>query len=72
VECESESDTSNNSGEWNRIRIIQTEPAQHSGKSRNQRTAESSHIGHCTHTAGSANAKVQNHTMRNNITLYGI
>jgi len=30
------------------------------GKARNQGTTKNSHIGHCTHTAESANKKVQN------------
>ena len=38
-------------------------------KARNQGTIETSHIGHCTHTAESADVKVQNlFNMRNNIT----
>jgi hypothetical protein len=40
------------------IIIMQKISGQHSGKIRNQGTTENSHIGHCTHTAGSANVKV--------------
>ena len=69
VECESKSDTGNNRGDWNRLRITQTVPAQHSGKARNRRTTDSSHIGHCTQTAGNADVKVQNTFHgRNNVT----
>jgi len=32
---------------------------QHSRKTWSQRTAENSHIGHCTHTAESTDVKVQ-------------
>jgi len=60
VESESKSGIGNNRGDWNCFKITQTIPEQHSGKARNQRTTESSHIGHCTHTAESANVKVQN------------
>jgi hypothetical protein len=47
-------------GIWNYLKIIQKIPEQHSGKARNQGTAENSHMGHCTHTAESTNIKVQN------------
>jgi hypothetical protein len=44
-------------------------PQQHTRKARNIGTANDSHIGHCTQTAGSADVKVQNiFNMRNNIT----
>jgi hypothetical protein len=52
-------DTINNRGSWNHLKITQTIPEQHNGKARNQETTESSHIGHCTHTAGSADVKVE-------------
>jgi len=34
VECEIKSDTSNNRGNWNHLKIIQTVPQQHTGKAR--------------------------------------
>ena len=38
-------------------------------RARNQGTTKDSHIGHCTHTAESANVNIQNiFNMRNNIT----
>jgi hypothetical protein len=52
-------DTSSNRGNWNHFKIIKKIPEQHTGKARNQGTTENSHIGHCTHTSGSTNAKVQ-------------
>jgi hypothetical protein len=52
--------TSNNRGNWNHLQIIQKIPEQHTGEARNQGTTENSHIGHCTHTAGRNNVKVQN------------
>jgi hypothetical protein len=60
VECINKSDTSNNKGNWNHLKIIQKIPEQHTGKARNQGTTENSHIGHCTHTSESTNVKVQN------------
>jgi hypothetical protein len=42
----------------------QTIPEQHTGKTQNQEITENSHIGHCTHTAGSADVKVQKHISR--------
>jgi hypothetical protein len=60
VECINESDTSNNRDNWNHLKIIQKIPEQHTGKARNQRSTENSHIRHCTNTAESTNAKVQN------------
>jgi hypothetical protein len=59
VECKNKTDTSNNGGNWNRVKIIRKIPEQHTGKARNQGTTENSHTGHCAHTAGSADVKVQ-------------
>jgi hypothetical protein len=55
-------DTSNYRGNRNRLKILQKIPEQHTGKARSQGTAENSHIGRCTGTAGSrpTNVKVQN------------
>jgi len=39
---------------------VQTVPEQRTGKGRHEGTADNSHIGHCTQTAGSADVKVQN------------
>jgi hypothetical protein len=49
--------TSSNRGKWNDLKIFQTTPEQNTGNSRNQGTTESSHTGHCTHTAGSDDVK---------------
>jgi len=35
VECESKIDTGNNRGDWNRLKITETVPEQHTGKARN-------------------------------------
>jgi hypothetical protein len=40
--------------------VAQTIPEQHTGKARNEGITKNSHIGHCTHTAESANVKLQN------------
>jgi hypothetical protein len=45
----SESDTSNNIENWNRLHIIQKIPDQQTGTGRNQGTTENSHHGHFTH-----------------------
>jgi hypothetical protein len=55
-----EGNTSNNRGNWNHLKIIQKTPEQYTGKARNYGTTESSYIGHCTYTAGSAIVQVQN------------
>jgi hypothetical protein len=39
---------------------IQKMPEQHTGKARNQRATENSHIVYCTHTWESTSVKVQN------------
>ena len=63
------SDASNNRSNWSHFKITQTIPEQLTRKAGNQGTAESSHSGHCTLTAVSADVKVQNiFNMRNNIT----
>ena len=69
VQCESKRDTSSNRGHWNHFKITKTIPEQQTSKARNEGLQKSSYIGHCTHTAGSANVKVQNiFHGRNNIT----
>jgi len=60
VKCQNRSDTSNNTGDWNRLTVTQTIPEQQNGKARNQGTAENSNIGHCPLTAGSADVEVHN------------
>jgi hypothetical protein len=60
VECERKSDTSNTRGNRTHPKITQAVPEQRNWKSRNQGTIKNSHIGHCTHTAESADVKVQN------------
>ena len=47
-------------GFCNHMKIIQKIRAQHTGKARNQGTAENSHIVHCTHTSESTDVKGQN------------
>jgi len=59
--------TSNNRGDWNHLRITQTTPEQHTGKA-HQGTTQNSHIGYCTDTAGSADVKVSNINVGNSIT----
>jgi hypothetical protein len=54
-----ESGTSNNRGNRNHLKIIQKRPDQHTGKARNQKTTENSHIRHCMHPSESTNVKVQ-------------
>jgi hypothetical protein len=39
-------DTSNNGGNWNRLKVIHKIPEQHNKKARNQGTTDDSHIGH--------------------------
>jgi len=70
AECESKSDTINNRGEWNHLKITQTIPEKpHIRKAQNKGTAKNSHIGQCTHTTETANVKIQNILHgRNNIT----
>jgi hypothetical protein len=60
AKCKNESDTSNNRGKWNHLKITQTIPEQHTQKAQNQGTTKNSHIGYCIHTWGSTNVKVQN------------
>ena len=43
VECKSRSDTSNNRGNWNHLKIIQKIPEQHTGRSPHQGTTENFH-----------------------------
>jgi hypothetical protein len=45
---------------WNHLKIIHKRRELHTGKARNEGTAENSHVGHCTHTSESADVKVQN------------
>ena len=59
--------TNNNRGNWNLLKLIQKIPEQHTGKARNKGTAENSHVGHCTHTAGSTNVKYKTFLMGNNV-----
>jgi hypothetical protein len=59
VERKNICDTSNNRGNWNRLKIIQKIPEQRTGKARNEGTTENSHIGHCANTSESTNVKVE-------------
>jgi hypothetical protein len=58
-ERENKCDTSNNRGKWNHLKIIHKIPEQRTGNPRSQGATESSHIGHCTHSAESTDVKVQ-------------
>jgi len=69
VECESKSDTYNNRRDLKYLKITQTITEQHIAKARIRGITETSHIGHCSQTAGSANVRIQNiFHGRNNIT----
>ena len=69
MECESKSDIYNNRRDLKYLKITQTIPEQHIAKTRIREITETSHIGHCTQTAGSANVRIQNiFHGRNNIT----
>ena len=58
VECKNKGDTSNNMSYWDYLKVIQKIREQHTRKTWSQGTTKNSHIGHCTHTSGSANVKV--------------
>ena len=60
VECESQSDTSNNRGDWNHLNIFQTIREQLTVKTWHQGTIEHGHIVHCTYSLESTNVKVEN------------
>ena len=60
VEYKNKSDTSNNRGNWNHLKIIRKIPEQHTGKARSQVTTENSHIGHRTYALEITNEKVRN------------
>jgi hypothetical protein len=69
VEFESKSDTDNNRGDLDSLKITQTVPEQHTTKGRNREITQTSHFWHCKQTAESADVKVQNiFHGRNNIT----
>jgi len=48
MECKNTCDASNNSGNWNLIKIIQQIPEQHTGKALNQGTTENRYTGYST------------------------
>jgi hypothetical protein len=60
VELTNKSSTIDKRGNWNRFQGIQKMPEQHTVKALNEVPTENNHIWHCTHTSGSANAKLQN------------
>jgi hypothetical protein len=60
VEYKNKSDTSNNMGGCNRLKIIQKTPEQRNFKAEYQGTTENSHIGHRKNTSESTNVKVHN------------
>jgi hypothetical protein len=58
---ESNSDTSNNMGDRNHLKITKKIPEKHTGKTRHHETTKIvSHIVNCTRTKEGANEKVQN------------
>jgi len=59
VECKNESDTSNNRGKWNYLKIIQKITVKYSRKAHHHGITENSHIGHCTYNSESSNVKIQ-------------
>jgi hypothetical protein len=59
VECESKTETDNKRTDLNYIKITQKIPQQHTAKTRIRGITETSHIWHCSQTAGNANVKVQ-------------
>jgi hypothetical protein len=56
-----------NSGKWNHLKFIHTNPEKQIGKAWNLGTTENSHIGHCTLTAERTNGLYWTFNMRNNI-----
>jgi len=60
MDRKNKSDTSNNRGNRNHLRIIQKNPEKLTGKGQHQGTAANSHIVHCTLISRSTNVKVQN------------
>ena len=60
MECANESKISNNSSNWNHLKIICKITEHHTGKVQNEGTTENGHIGHCTHASESTDVKVQN------------
>jgi len=60
VVCKTISDTSNNTVNWNHLRIIQKISGQHKWQPRHQGTTESSHVEHWSHIQeSSTNAKYE-------------
>ena len=62
------SDTNNNRGKWNHLRIIQTITERHTWKARHQETTDNSRIWHSTHTSEETNEKYTTFIMANSIT----
>jgi hypothetical protein len=60
LESKNKSNTSNVRGNWMDVGIIQKIPVLRTGTAGHQRTTKNSHLGHCTHTAESADIRVQN------------
>jgi len=50
VECSNESDTSSNTGGWNRLKFVQKIPEHHAERARIQGTTENIHIRHGAHS----------------------
>jgi hypothetical protein len=69
VECKNKRDTGNNRGDWNHFKVTATNLSNIPGKYEIKELQQHINIGRCTHTAGSADGKVQNIIHgRNNIT----
>jgi len=59
VEFKNRNGTSNNTGNWNHLKMIQKISAQHTCQARHQGTAENSRTGHCARISETTNVKVQ-------------
>jgi len=55
--CKNKSDTSNNRGKWNQLKIIQKIPEQHTQKVKHNRATQNSYNGHGTRTSESTMEK---------------
>jgi len=60
MEYKIKSDTSNNWGKWNQLKIIQKILEHYTGKIWNQGITAKSHIAHWAYISESSNVKIQN------------
>ena len=68
IQSKSKSDTNNNRGNWNQLKIIHKIPEQHTGKARIQGAAENNLVRHFTRTWKVLVLKYETFNMGNNIT----